>query len=273
MGHRTNLIVRTKTENKYLFEAKNTLPFFWSVLLDKEIIEMRKGTWKYYDLLVEQNDEEALEQYTDQLPDPLWLCISKDAFDRNRKIATDYLQKYNSEALSLFTGFCNYIDVQYDGDDKFDESFIMLDIIALGGFYNSASEFMDILLLETDKIKNGIESNWDTSDLVASGTGFSCDGFDQISAEYQAIFRKRKTMFGRPQKAGPVKTDFSWKRLIGWFITLLLCPVFSYLAYKGYLKEGFSFRVILLGVCNVGFYIFSIWALIGEVQAFFKSKK
>lgn len=273
MGQITNLIVRTKTGDKYLFEAKNTLPFFWSVLLDERIIEMGRKAWTYYDRLVEQNDEEALEKYTDQLPDPLWLYISKDAFECNRKAATDYLQKYNPEAVSLFTGFCNYIDAQYDGDDKFDESFIMLDIIGLAGFNNSACEFMDILLLETNKIKNNIQSNWDTFDLIAFGTGFSCAGFDLVSAEYQTILQKRNPMFGHLQNDGPVKPGFSWKRLTGWLITLLLCPVFSYLTYKGYLKEGFSFRVILLGICNIGFYIFSIWALIGEIQALLKLKK
>jgi len=273
MGHRTNLIIRTETEDKYLFEAKNSLPFFWIALLDKNIIESRRKIWQHYDQLITQNDEDALERFTDEMPSPLWLYIDKATFDHNSKQTNLYLQKHYPEALNIFIEFCNHIEKQYDNNDESDD-FIMLDIISISAFHDSASQFMEELLLEIKNIKNGKQSNYlDTSDLIASGTGFSCADFEQISVEYQTILKKRNTMFRRPDKTSPPNISFSWKRLIAWLITLLLCPVFSYLTYKGYLKEGYNFRVILLGICNIGFYIFSGWALIGEIQAFFKSGK
>lgn len=273
MGHITNLIVKTKTEDKYLFEAKNSLPFFWIALLDREIIESCKKAWQYYDKLIKQDNEEELEQYTDIIPSPLWLYISKEQFDRNRKTAGHYLQKCYPETLTLFTEFCNYIETQYDNEINSGE-FIMLDIIAISGFYSTAEQFINELLVEINKLKTFKYTNYlDTTDLIASGTGIACAGFGQESTTYQVAVRKRNTMFGHPQKELPKNICFSWKRFIFWLLMLLACPVFSYLTYRGYLKEGFSFRVILLGLCNIGFYIFSSWALWGEIETLIKSKK
>ena len=57
-----------------------------------------------------------------------------------------------------------------------------------------------------------------------------------------------------------------------WYIYLgivLLCPVFSYAAYRGYLKDGLSLTVILVGSLNLLFYWFGINGLISS----WKSKK
>lgn len=273
MGHRTNLIVRTETEDKYLFETNNSLAFFWIALFDREIIESCRDAWQYYDKLIEQDDEEELERYTDDMPSPLWFYISKEQFDHNRKVASDYLKKCYPEALNLFTEFCNYIETQYNGEIDSDE-FIMLDIIAISGFYDTAGEFMNELLIEIKKLKTFGQTNYlNTSDLIASGTGFACAGFEQISTTYQVAFRKRNTMFSRPQKEKSNNADFSWKLLIFWLLMLLACPLFSFITYRGYLKEGFSFYVVSFGLCNIGFYILSGWILLEQIRTLIKSKK
>lgn len=118
---------------------------------------------------------------------PLWFYISKNAFERNRKSASHYLRQYDCETLNLFNEFCDYIAAEYKGKDSSDE-FIVLDIIAMSGFYDSASLLIDEPLLEVEKIETGQPTNYlDTSNLIASGTGFSCAGFDQISTRYKTI--------------------------------------------------------------------------------------
>ncbi|PIE46430.1 MAG: hypothetical protein CSA42_08615 [Gammaproteobacteria bacterium] len=50
--------------------------------------------------------------------------------------------------------------------------------------------------------------------------------------------------------------------LLFWLVILLLCPLFSYVTYRGFLKDGFSFWVIFIGITNLGFYYWSIVSIV-----------
>ncbi len=67
-------------------------------------------------------------------------------------------------------------------------------------------------------------------------------------------------------------TEYNVKMLLFWLLMLLLCPFFTYVAYRGFLKEGFSFMVIFVAISNLIFYYFSITNIIREFSLYRNNK-
>lgn len=70
----------------------------------------------------------------------------------------------------------------------------------------------------------------------------------------------RKTIYVTPpQKIAPKKNY-----LFIYLLIILLCPVFSFAVYKGYLKEGLSMSVVSILICNLIFYWIGIYGSIAS---------
>ncbi len=78
---------------------------------------------------------------------------------------------------------------------------------------------------------------------------------------YDLTEKKRKNII---KNEHIVKDKFDRTVFLFWLIILILCPFFTYVTYRGYVKEGISFMVVFFGMFNFIFYYFSIIALLEE---------
>jgi len=83
--------------------------------------------------------------------------------------------------------------------------------------------------------------------------GYFYDDFTNYDVDYE-----REAAYVKP----PQKITQKKESPIKYMIITLLCPFFTYIAYKGYLKEGVSLFVVLLLFCNLLFYWFGIYGLV-----------
>ena len=260
MGNRSYLFLGKGEQN--LFEANNSLPFFWISLLDKSILDHHRPAWEKYDQLEAAGNEAAIDELLGNTPSPLDFAISHAAFDRNSARTTMFLEKHFPPLLPLYNDFVGYVAGQFQEGDH-----VILSALEIAGFHTSGTAFLQTLYAETDAIAQDKPTAIHylfNDDLIASGIGFSLsDDFPGNSAAYREAMKARNIVSGpsRGKQATPQKKS----TLVTAFI-LILCPVFTYIVYRGYSKEGVSATVVMLGLCNIGFYWFGISQLMAIIK-------
>ncbi|WP_104383009.1 hypothetical protein [Sphingobacterium sp. HMA12] len=264
MGYRSYLYLRKTGRNLYLFEANNSLPFFWIALIDKTILKKYFHDWQKSLVDQETGNQQKFEQFSTLNPNGI--TISEQALNVNSSKSRIFLQKHFPETIPLFDDFIRYIKAQFETDDKLE-----IDITQLSAFYNSINTFYNIL----DNELNAIEADNPADikflvieDLIAQGTGFVMSEDKDFSSflSYQKELKNRKTA------VIVEKQKFNKKSLVIAIIILLLCPIFSIIAYKMYKEEGLTAMIALIGILNLGFYYFSIWSLNKEIKYFLKKR-
>lgn len=264
MGHRSYLYLKNQNRAFHLFEANNALPFFWISLLDRKTFNNKIRDWEESQNYEETHTEEETEKYLEQNNNSI--IISEEIFNINSSKSRKFLQKHFPKIIPLFDDFIKYIKSKFETDDKLE-----IDITAYSAFYNSLTEFCDAIdnelkAIETDR---PIELKFlIIDDLVGCGTGFESIDNKEFSTfpTYQEALKKRTTPVTKQEN------KFSIKALITYLIMLLLCPLFSLIAYKIFMKDGFTFFIALFGVLNLGFYFFSLWSVVSEIKALRRKK-
>ena len=270
MGHRSYLYVRTENGDDCLFEANNSLPFFWIGLLSNNIIREKEEAWKYYDKLIEEDNENDIESYTDIFPNPTWFEINKQQLINNSKKAEIFLKQYYPQTVGLFIDFKDYLLSKIRHHDDY----LMMDIISISAFYDSAYSLLIRLNKTITDINNCIKTGFDTTYLIANGTGFPCTDFKTYSINYQKLEKQNSYYKQTPIKQQTVLgKQYKWQYFILYLTILLLCPIFTYGIYKGFLRDGLTSTVILIGLVNIGFYCFSFYKLIKQLSYLRKKDK
>jgi len=264
MGYRSYLYLRKTGRNLYLFEANNSLPFFWIALIDKTILKKYFQDWQKSLAHQEAYNQQKSEQFSELNLNSI--TISEQALNMNSSKSRIFLQKHFPETIPLFDDFITYIKAQFETDDKLE-----IDITQLSAFYNSLNNFYNII----DNELNAIETDNPADikflvieDLIGQGTGFAMSENKEFSSflSYQKELKNRKTA------VIVEKQKFNKKSLIIAIILFLLCPVFSIIAYKMYKDEGLTAMIALIGILNLGFYYFSIWSLNKEINNFLEKR-
>jgi len=260
MGYRSYLYLRKAGRNLYLFEANNSLPFFWITLIDKTILKKYFQDWQKSLADQETCNQQKFEQFSEL--NPTSITISEQALNMNSSKRRIFLQKHFPETIPLFDDFITYIKAQFETDDKLE-----IDITQLSAFYNSLNNFYNIL----DNELNAIEADNPAGikflvieDLIGQGTGFAMSE----NKEFSSFLSYQKELKNRNIAVIVEKQKFNKKSLIIAIILFLLCPVFSIIAYKMYKDEGLTAMIALIGILNLGFYYFSIWSLNKEINNF-----
>lgn len=258
MGYRSYLYLKKTGRNLYLFEANNSLPFFWIALIDKTILKKYFQDWQKSLADQEAGNQQKFEQFSELNPNSI--TISEQALDMNSSKSRIFLQKHFPEAIPLFDDFIMYIKAQFETDDKLE-----IDITQLSAFYNSLNNFYNIIENELNAIEADNPADIKflvIDDLIGQGTGFVMNENKEFSSllSYQKELKNRKTV------VIVEKQKFNKKSLTIAIILFLLCPVFSIIAYKMYKDEGLTAMIALIGILNLGFYCFSIWSLNKEIN-------
>lgn len=258
MGYRSYLYLRKTGRNLYLFEANNSLPFFWIALIDKTILKKYFQDWQKSLADQEAGNQQKFEQFSELNPNSI--TISEQALDMNSSKSRIFLQKHFPEAIPLFDDFIMYTKAQFETDDKLE-----IDITQLSAFYNSLNNFYNIIENELNAIEADNPADIKflvIDDLIGQGTGFVMNENKEFSSllSYQKELKNRKTV------VIVEKQKFNKKSLTIAIILFLLCPVFSIIAYKMYKDEGLTAMIALIGILNLGFYCFSIWSLNKEIN-------
>ncbi len=256
MGNRSNLYLQSSKSALPLFEANNSLPFFWLALLDSQTLTEKFRDWER----AVAHEELAGEEGGNEEWPSANIVLSEQTFLENAARSHAFVRHHFPDCLPLFTDFGNCIK----GSFKTAET-LRMDITQVSAFYESTGAFCEALQREVAAIENnrpGEISFLLPTDLIAGGTGFATSENSGFAAlpEYQRNLKTRSVPppLQRPQKA-------SLKSLRVALVVLLLCPVFSYGIYKGYLKEGLSGSVVAIALLNVLFYVFSLWALLANL--------
>ena len=264
MGYRSYLYLRKTDRTLYIFEANNSLPFFWIALIDKTILKKYFQDWQKSLTNQETCNQQKFEQFLD--PNPNNITISERALNTNSSKNRIFLQKHFPETIPLFDDFITYIKAQFEPDDKLE-----IDITQLSAFYNSLNDFYNII----DNELNAIEADNPAGinflaieDLIGQGTGFAMDD----NSEFSSFLSYQKEIKNRNTAVTVEKQKFNKKTTVIAIIIFLLCPVFSIITYKMYKEEGLTTMIVLIGILNVGFYYFSIWSLNKEINNFLGKK-
>lgn len=262
MGHITNLIINTEHEETWAFEAKNTAPFFWIGLLDSTTLTTAKPAWDEYHELITRDDENEIERYTDILPAPTNIIIEREVFRTNAIRTQKYLEKFYPEAVQLFVDFKQYLESKLTQPDDN----ISIDFIELVHF-TSVDDFYQSLMREIERLDKQANANSNffmSEDLIGFGIGFANDEFIEQSETYYRLAQNKRRVPHYPKHKSEPKFSDSYKHFAS---ILLIAPLFTYAAYRGYLDEGLSFMVIALALSNLGFYCYSIFRLIEIFRA------
>ena len=269
MGNRSNLYFNK--EPFEFFEANNSLPFFWLGLLDKNILNNHREAWEKYDELMGIEDQTKMSDFLAISPCPLDFKISKIEFETNAARTLKFLQKNYPESSGLFDDFRKYTLSKFGENDS-----IFLDALEISNFHTTVDDFLDAIYAEIKAIDEddpqAIQYLFE-SDLIASGTGFSVSKeFYETYASYQEAMKKRSSPTVK-QKSNKGNRKFNRFALGMYVVILMLCPLFTFLTYRGYMREGISVFVLFFGLFNLGFYWFCISAIIGEIKAYNREKK
>jgi len=69
-----------------------------------------------------------------------------------------------------------------------------------------------------------------------------------------------------------IKYKFNTMAFLFFFVILTLCPVFTYVIYNGFQKEGLSFNIIFIAICNIFFYYLSISFIYNEFKLYLSNR-
>ncbi len=265
MGNRSYLYLKNPQTATNIFEANNSLPFFWLSLIDRDTLKRKLEDWKKFEQYEGSHTEEETEKYLEHNSNDI--AIDKQTFVDNSKKSRIFFQKHFPNVIPLFDDFIHYIEAKLKTDDS-----LQMDMIQFSGFYNSLTDFYNAIDNELQAIEDDNPQRLKfplEEDLIAHGTGFETTVNQEFSflPSYQEAIAKRAT----PKVKQSQK--FNKKSLIISIVLLLLCPIFSFITYKMYEESGFTFNVALIGIVNFGFYYFSIWSIAAEIKAYQKSRE
>ncbi|WP_223608218.1 hypothetical protein [Chryseobacterium sp. OSA05B] len=261
MGNRSYLYLKNQNRELPIFEANNSLPFFWIAILDKKIMSDRIQQWKAYEHYAESHTEEETELYLQKHSNNL--SLNQSTFTGNAERSREFLRENFPDTLPLYADFVKFIHSKFKTDDHLE-----IDITQFSAFYDSLDAFYMDLTSEIDAIDNNQAAKIKfllPNDLIAGGTGFQAI----LGNEFSAL----PTYTNAVQNRGISQQPFNRKSLIVAVMILLICPLFSYWAYLIYTKEGFGTWVIIIGFLNLLFYIYSISTIILEIKAYRKGQK
>ncbi|WP_300670711.1 hypothetical protein [Soonwooa sp.] len=264
MGNRSYLYLKNPKRENYLFEANNALPFFWVTFLDKNIIEQNKQDWKKLVEFEKNHSEEEAEDYLEKKSPSF--KIDLPTFEKNVNRSRVFLRKNYPSVFPLYSDFVDFIKSKFETDD-----YLELNIWEFFGFYNSEDELFqelenEINAIETDKA--GELRFLIVEDLIGQGTGFDMT----TDGEFSKLESYQKTLDKRYIPKIKEEQKFSKKSLIISIVILLICPLFSIYVIKTFPKDGFSAQLVVTAIANIGFYIFAIWSIFGEIKAYKISK-
>jgi len=257
MGNRSYLYLKNQKRAVYLFEANNSLPFFWISLLDKETLKNKLPDWEKSNLFEEfHNAEEYLAQQLNEI------SINEKTFLANSAKSKAFLQNHLPRTVPLYDDFIKFIKSKFELDD-----YLEFDITEFSAFYNSLDDFYNAIDNDLEAIETNNPSKIKflfVEDLISSGTGFEMLGRKDFALlpSYQEALKSRTL----PKIID--KQKFSKKALIKYIIMLIICPVFSFVAYIMYMKEGLTFQTVLILILNVVFYCFSIFGILAELKTY-----
>lgn len=263
MGNRSYLFLVKPEETNCLFEANNSLPFFWIGLLDKESLDNALLNWKKNEKIQHELSEEEFEIYLEKNPSSI--KINKNNFTKNAKKTKCFLEKNFPDVVPLYNDFINHLNSKLEIKNE-----IEIDFTEFFGFYNSTEDLYNALLNELSAIENNNSSSIEflySSDLIASGTGFESLPNSEFSKlpNYINQLKTRNTPNFKEEK-------YTTLSIIINIVILILCPVFSIIAYKMWQEKGFNAPIILIIILNLGFYVYSIWEISAMIK-YFTSKK
>jgi len=258
MGNRSYLYLKNSKREHPVFEANNSLPFFWIAILDKDGLSDQIQQWRNYEKFAETHTEEECEDYLTQYSNTIVIVQSR--FNENASRSRIFLKENFAESLPLFDDFVEFINLKFEADDHLE-----MDITQYAAFYPSLDHFYDDLTSELDAIDTHQAAKIKfllPDDLIAGGSGFQAISSDEFS-------KSTAYQDAKQQRTNPPQ-PFSRKALIVAAIILLLCPLFSYWAYHIYIKDGFNSWVLILAFLNLLFYIYSISTIVLEIKAYQK---
>lgn len=268
MGHRSYLYLTNKDKEELdLFEANNSLPFFWLTLIDSKTFNNKVKEWEAFISYESNHTEEEVEKYFETYS--LNIQIPIENFKRNSFQGGLFIEKFYPETIDLYKEFLELIERNFKNNQKLE-----IDIFQLSAFEEALNEFTKPIV---DSIKNIEELKLEnvtflnTDDLIATGTGFVSvflEEGSELSLYQKAIENRRKTEFKYEKRDVYVKQE-----LIIFIIILLICPVFTFITFKGFKKEGFSFMVIFIGILNMLFYVFSFGGIKSQIKSYKELKK
>lgn len=264
MGQRSYLCLQNKKQEVQLFEANNTLPFFWLLLADPETMERRIQDWRTFTRFQQNHSEAATGIYPEQ--HNTGLILSREVFERNINRNRPFLQRHFPQATPLFDAFTETIASKFTAGDS-----IAIDMVQFSAFYDDVEDFYAALEQEVSAISNDQPEALGfitAGDWLGSGSGFAGTdnkAFAELPA-YRAALQQRSAPAPKPVYKADKKS-----RMI-YLVILCLCPFFSLLVYHMYRQEGITFKVILTAVLNAGFYLFSIWSVAADITAARKAR-
>ncbi|PSK90405.1 hypothetical protein [Taibaiella chishuiensis] len=265
MGQRSFLYLNNTQREVFLFESNNSLPFFWLLLTDPATLEYRIQGWQAFQQFAQDHDEAETDAYLQQHTNSM--VLSPAMFTQNAARGRAFLHRHFPHALPLFDAFADSITTRLATGDH-----IEIDITQFSAFYDTTDAFYEALRAEVAAIaadKPVALQFMMPDDLVGGGSGF--EGSDNKAFAALPGYRDALQRRTAPVQA-PVYKSHKKSRIV-YIILLLLCPFFSFLVYKMYLKEGLSVQVILTALLNIGFYLFSAWSLIADIKAASRARK
>jgi len=255
MGHRSYLTLNKSDQALVAFEANNSLPFFWLTLIDKATLQSKVKDWKALENDMDTHPEEDFTEYS-----KLIIQVNFENFQRNSSIGLNFLTNYFPKAAALYRDFIEALKSNFEKTDQ-----LAIDIYQLSAFYEDTDTYISALTQQLEAIEQGnpeLIQYLDSNDLISTGIGFTClPDFSELSS-YRTAMKKRRLV---PPKS---KYNYSKKNLMINIVILLICPFFTFLVLKGFRKEGISGTVILLGLSNLGFYLYSIWEIKAQLKAY-----
>jgi hypothetical protein len=238
MGHRTYLIKTTAEESIDIFEANNSLPFFWLTLIKLHDIEAVEAEMKkVYNLW---DDEEAYEKYEEKHPDATYVKVYKPQAMSNAQSALTFINNNFPAHAVLFQEFINYLDLILKDDDMLE-----LNMISLAN-YSDIDVFIknvkgDLEAIATQNAQK-VSGYFDDKEFRYALTGFDIfEGYsfknhskayqiaDERSAQDHQQYFQQKAALSQSQKK---------KRARKAIILIILGVLFLYIPYRGIIKVG-----------------------------------
>ncbi|AJH13372.1 hypothetical protein [Myroides profundi] len=258
MANYTYLSIKKDEENTFLFEGKNTLPFFWICLLDITILKEKQPIWEQLIISEEEdsNDEYEESEYTIS---PTDIILPKKTFNTNAENRRTFISKYAPESLPLYDDFISCIN-----NNLYEDAVVCIELVEYIGFYDTVQSFVDTITSELralDALDLEAILYLDTHDIINGGTGFTSidnKAFSELENYKQAkIFRNKNTIKDTPYEKGDIMSSI---------YLLLICITFSGITYWMYIEDSPLFAVIFIGSLNLFFYYISFKALLESIK-------
>ena len=253
MGHITSITVfkNNQDDDIQLFEANNTLPFFWFGVFGKPELEEVKTMWFQVQKYIDEDNALELEKIDDIQPSPFVLEIELHNYKKYSQQMLHYLQQHYPENVALYQEFIRIIDTQFTHDDDY----LRVDIFELYPFFDTIPAYHNTLLAECENIKNNLKFKskfYDGAKFDAT-CGFANTAFTTYSPIYTAQVNEHKAKREILLKS---KTKKSKWLLLQDVLLFLLCPFFTLAAYKIFQNEGLSFHFWVTAISNIICYFY-----------------